>query len=66
MAHEVSEKLLLDPPAAERFKATVLVVDDDPHFRMLARTILEPAGFDVIESEDVPQCLAQVRRQAWT
>jgi len=64
MAHEVSEKLLLDPPAAERFKATVLVVDDDPHFRMLARTILEPAGFDVIESEDVPQCLKQLRRQA--
>lgn len=64
MAHEVSEKLLLDPPAAERFKARVLVVDDDPHFRMLTRTILEPAGFEVSESEDVPQCLAQLRRQA--
>jgi CheY-like chemotaxis protein len=63
MAHEVSETLLLDPPPAERFDAKVLVVDDDPHFRMLARTILEPAGFDVTESEDVAQCLAQLRRQ---
>jgi CheY-like chemotaxis protein len=64
MDHEVSEKRLLDPPAVERLNAKVLVVDDDQNFRMLARTILEPAGFDVIESEDVPQCLMQLRRQA--
>ena len=64
MAHEVSEKRLLDPPAVERLNAKVLVVDDDQHFRMLARTILEPAGFDVIESEDVSQCLMQLRQQA--
>jgi CheY-like chemotaxis protein len=63
MAHEVSENRLLDPPAVERLNAKVLVVDDDPHFRMLARTILEPAGFEVTESEDVPQCLMQLRHQ---
>ena len=35
-----------------RVSGKVLVVDDDEHFRVLARAILEPAGFDVIESED--------------
>jgi CheY-like chemotaxis protein len=64
MAHEVSEKRLLDPRAAKHLNTKVLVVDDDQHFRMLARTILEPAGFEVIESEDLPQCLAHLRRQA--
>jgi len=42
----------------------VLVVDDDRHFRLLARTILEPAGFEVLESEDVAQCLSQLRTYA--
>jgi CheY-like chemotaxis protein len=64
MAHEVSERRLLNPPAVERLNSKVLVVDDDQHFRLLARTILEPAGFDVIESEDVSQCLMQLRQQA--
>jgi CheY-like chemotaxis protein len=64
MAHEVAEKRLLNPPAVERLNTKVLVVDDDQHFRMLARTMLEPAGFEVIESEDVPQCLMQLRQQA--
>jgi CheY-like chemotaxis protein len=41
-----------------------MVVDDDKQFRSLARAILEPAGFDVIESEDVEHCLSQLRRQA--
>jgi hypothetical protein len=27
-------------------------LDDDASFRALARAILEPAGFEVIESED--------------
>jgi CheY-like chemotaxis protein len=42
----------------------VLVVDDDRHFRELARAILEPAGFEVIESEDMQQCMLQLRTQA--
>jgi CheY-like chemotaxis protein len=42
----------------------VLVLDDDDSFRALARAMLEPAGFEVIESADVPQCLRQLRRQA--
>jgi CheY-like chemotaxis protein len=41
--------------------ATVLVLDDDESFRALARAILEPAGFEVIESADVQQCLMQLR-----
>jgi CheY-like chemotaxis protein len=32
--------------------AKVLVVDDDPEFRALARRLLERAGMDVIEAED--------------
>jgi CheY-like chemotaxis protein len=32
--------------------AKVLVVDDDPDFRALARRLLERAGMDVIEAED--------------
>jgi CheY-like chemotaxis protein len=42
----------------------VLVVDDDEQFRRLARAVLEPAGFDVIESEDIDHCMSQLRRQA--
>jgi len=30
--------------------ARVMVVDDDPHFRSLARNLLEPAGITVIEA----------------
>jgi CheY-like chemotaxis protein len=39
----------------------VLVVDDDEDFRALARTILEPAGFQVIEADGVTACLAAIR-----
>lgn len=41
--------------------ATVLVVDDDEYFRALARTILEPSGFEVIEADGVASCLAAIR-----
>ncbi|HEY4364143.1 MAG TPA: response regulator [Bryobacteraceae bacterium] len=37
---------------------SVLVVDDDEHFRELARGILEPAGFQVWEVESVKQCVS--------
>jgi CheY-like chemotaxis protein len=64
MANEVCEKTLRCPPDVGRLSGKVLVVDDDEHFRALARTILEPAGFDVIESEDLEQCLRQLRYHA--
>jgi CheY-like chemotaxis protein len=64
MAYEVSEKPFRCPAAIERLNEKVLVVDDDEHFRALARAILEPAGFQVIESEDMQQCLLQLRRHA--
>jgi CheY-like chemotaxis protein len=64
MAQKVSEKPLRSPAALGRLHGKVLVVDDDPHFRVLARAILEPAGFEVIESEDIPQCMLQLRQQA--
>ena len=64
MAHEVSEKPLRISSAVGRRSGKVLVVDDDQQFRVLARAILEPAGFDVIESQDMEQCLLQLRHQA--
>jgi CheY-like chemotaxis protein len=64
MAPEVSEKRFHSPTAFGLLRVKVLVVDDDEHFRILARAILEPAGFEVIESEDVEHCLSQLRRQS--
>jgi CheY-like chemotaxis protein len=32
--------------------AQVMVVDDDPHFRSLVRSLLEPAGITVLEAGD--------------
>jgi two-component system response regulator ResD len=49
---------------AECLTLKVLVLDDDASFRALARAILEPAGFEVLESGDVPHCLMQLREQA--
>jgi CheY-like chemotaxis protein len=64
MAFEVSEQPSLSPPASGPLNGKVLVVDDDEHFRVLARAILEPAGFEVIESQDIEQCISQLRQQA--
>jgi CheY-like chemotaxis protein len=63
MTHEVSEKTLRNPAAIGHLKVKVLVVDDDEHFRLLARAILEPAGFEVLESENIEHCISQLRRQ---
>jgi CheY-like chemotaxis protein len=64
MAQKVSENPLRCPAAIERLNGKVLVVDDDEHFRVLARAILEPEGFEVIESEDMQQCMLQLRYYA--
>jgi CheY-like chemotaxis protein len=61
MAHPVTAKPLRSPAALDRRREKVLVVDDDDHFRMLARSILEPAGFEVLESADFDQCLVKLR-----
>ncbi len=64
MAHEVSAKPIHRRAAAAPLCVKVLVVDDDEYFRGLARAILEPAGYEVIESEDIAHCLLQLRQQA--
>ena len=43
--------------------ARVLLVDDDKYFRLLARKLIEPDGFDVSEAADVRQCLALLKSQ---
>jgi CheY-like chemotaxis protein len=64
MAYEVSEKPFEYPASSENLNKQVLVVDDDEHFRALSRAILEPAGFQVIESPDIEECLVQLRSHA--
>ena len=60
----VSENRSLQPAPARCSDATVLVVDDDEFFRALARTILEPGGFEVIEADGVAACLAAIKVHA--
>jgi len=64
MAQEVSEQPSRWSAAIEPLNGKVLVVDDDERFRVLARAILEPAGFEVIESEGMEHCMMQLRYQA--
>ena len=47
--------------AVKGWDTTVLVVDDDEYFRALARTILEPGGFEVLEADGVAACLSTIR-----
>jgi DNA-binding response OmpR family regulator len=49
------------PATAGSLKSTVLVVDDDESFRDLARGVLEPDGFQVIEADGVRQGLLRLR-----
>jgi len=63
MAQEVSEQPR-QCSAIEPLNGKVLVVDDDERFRVLARAILEPAGFEVIESEGIEHCMMQLRYHA--
>jgi CheY-like chemotaxis protein len=64
MAHEVTEKKLRSGVALEPLRDKILVVDDDEQFRVLARSILEPAGYQVLESSDFEQCLSKLRDHA--
>jgi CheY-like chemotaxis protein len=63
-ATEAPENELQQTTPAECLTVKVLVLDDDASFRALARAILEPAGFEVLESEDVPHGFMQLREQA--
>lgn len=64
MAGEVSALPFRVRPASAHARETVLVVDDDEHFRALARSILEPAGFEVIEAQNMDRCLSELGRVA--
>ena len=61
MTTQVSENRSPQLAAVKCSDATVLIVDDDEYFRALARTILEPGGFQVLEADGVATCLAALR-----
>jgi len=62
MTTQAVEKRSLQQTALKCSDATVLIVDDDPYFRALARALLEPGGFEVLEADGVATCLAAIRR----
>jgi CheY-like chemotaxis protein len=51
-------------PSAWRSSGTVLVVDDEPTVRAVAKRVLEQQGFDVITAVDGEQGLEMFREQA--
>jgi two-component system, OmpR family, response regulator len=61
MTTRTSEERFESSAAVVSPKARVLVVDDDKHFRALARKMLEPAGFQVSEAESAAACLHNMR-----
>ncbi len=64
MTTQVSENRSWQPAAVRCSDVTVLIVDDDEYFRALARTILEPGGFEVLEADSVARCVAEMRSRA--
>ena len=64
MANEVPESQVQSSQLTAYLTLKIAVLDDDESFRALARVILESAGFEVIESASVAQCLGQLREQA--
>src|ERR1035438_7782486 len=61
MTTQVSGKRSWQMTAVKGWDTTVLVVDDDEYFRALARTILEPGGFEGIEADGMATCLKAIR-----
>jgi two-component system chemotaxis response regulator CheY len=61
MTTQVSENRSHQQTVVKCSDATVLIVDDDQYFRALARTILEPSGFEVFEADGVAACLSMIR-----
>jgi CheY-like chemotaxis protein len=64
MTTQVSEDRSPQLKAARCPDTTVLIVDDDEYFRALARTIVEPCGFEVLEADGVTACLEALRARA--
>jgi PleD family two-component response regulator len=54
---ERTSPVLTSQPVTRCLTPKVLIVDDDPDFRALARKILERAGIQVIEAGDGRRCL---------
>src|SRR5690242_20999308 len=48
----------------EQMKSTILIVDDDPAVRSVARTALQRAGFEIIEADDGIEGLEILRNSA--
>lgn len=42
--------------------ARILIVDDDPHFCEISRTILEPVGYEVITAADTKEAMQCIER----
>ena len=59
----MSENRILSPPAEPDSKRLVLVVDDEPMMRLLARESLEAADFQVAEAEDGGSALEICRQR---
>jgi two-component system response regulator (stage 0 sporulation protein F) len=57
----VSENRSPQSTALKCSDTTVLIVDDDEYFRALARTLIEPSGFNVLEADGLAACLAAIR-----
>jgi CheY-like chemotaxis protein len=55
------EKRRKHPASIGCMTTTVLVVDDDEHFRALARSLLEPIGIVVVEASGVRDGLASMK-----
>jgi len=62
MTTQVVEKRSPQQTALQCSDTTVLIVDDDQYFRALARSLLEPDGFEVLEADGVATCLAAIRK----
>jgi CheY-like chemotaxis protein len=46
--------------------ASVLIVDDEPSIRLMFRTALQSAGYDVVEAGDGPSAVAQLHKAIGT
>src|SRR6266478_5373527 len=55
-----------EPGRAPRGNETVLLVEDEPSFRALARELLEMLGYTVLESKDVSDALRIAEQHAGT
>src|SRR5258708_7340037 len=61
MTTQVADRRFRQTLAPKCSGATVMIVDDDEYFRALARSILEPGGFQIIEADGVTACLLALR-----